>query len=134
MSAHSTVRCLHKLRCMHADQVSLNGAAVALDDSNIAWKTDINKRFPSANASYFNTVPELRGGNSISGSIKVHSPAGTGSVRAIQGICFSDSIPQGERPDPDDVMPCWRQAGAMKWLCPLHCRVCSSQVVQHLRA
>ncbi|KAK9906827.1 hypothetical protein WJX75_008713 [Coccomyxa subellipsoidea] len=51
-------------------QVSLNGAAVALDDSNIAWKTDINKRFPSANASHFNTVPELRGGNSISGSIK----------------------------------------------------------------
>ena len=92
---------------MHADQVSLNGAAVALDDSNIAWKTDINKRFPSANASHFNTVPELRGGNSISGSIKVYCPGGTGSVRAIQEACLSDFMgcaSQQERRS-DDIMP-----------------------------
>ena len=49
----------------------MDGAAVAINDSHIAWKTDINKRFPSAPASHFNTVPALRGGNAISGPIKV---------------------------------------------------------------
>lgn len=58
-------------------QVSLNGSALVVDDAHIAWRTDIDKRFPSTPATNFNTVPELRGGGSISGPIKVGTSEGS---------------------------------------------------------
>ncbi|BDA41295.1 ALA-interacting subunit 1 [Coccomyxa sp. Obi] len=51
-------------------QVSLNGSALVVDDAHIAWRTDVDKRFTSTPATNFNTVPELRGGGTISGPIK----------------------------------------------------------------
>lgn len=68
-------------------QVSLNGSALVVDDAHIAWKTDIDKHFPATPATNFNTMPQLRGGGTISDPIKVAfkliSP-GSGGVR-LQG-------------------------------------------------
>lgn len=52
-------------------QVSTDGSLMTVDDANIAWKTDVNKRFPAAPATDFNTIPDLRGGGTVTGPIKV---------------------------------------------------------------
>ena len=49
----------------------MNGSALIIDDTHITWKTDVDKRFPATTALNFNTVPELRGGGTITGPIKV---------------------------------------------------------------
>jgi hypothetical protein len=53
-------------------QVSIGSAAVPVDDANIAWRTDVVNMFADVPAANFNSLPDLRGGGTISGSIQVH--------------------------------------------------------------
>ncbi len=57
--------------CTLALQVSLNGEEVSIDDSNIAWKTDVDDMFADVPTTNFNTVPALRGGATINGTLQV---------------------------------------------------------------
>ena len=52
-------------------QPMLNGAALSVDDSHIAWPSDINYKFANTAPTNFNTDPPLRGGGTLSGTLKV---------------------------------------------------------------
>jgi hypothetical protein len=49
----------------------MDGEGLTVDDSNIAWKTDVDKMFAAVLATFFNTLPQLRGGGTINGTLKV---------------------------------------------------------------
>ncbi|CAK0771626.1 hypothetical protein CVIRNUC_003879 [Coccomyxa viridis] len=48
----------------------LDGAALSVDNSHIAWPSDINYKFANAAPTNFNTDPPLRGGGTLNGTLK----------------------------------------------------------------
>ena len=54
-------------------QPILDGAALSVDNSHIAWPSDINYKFANAAPTNFNTDPPLRGGGTLNGTLKVRS-------------------------------------------------------------
>jgi hypothetical protein len=56
---------------MHCWQLELNGTEMSVDDSRIAWPSDINYKFVDAVPTNFNTEPALRGGGTLNGTLKV---------------------------------------------------------------
>ncbi len=52
-------------------QLALNGTVVSVDDSHIAWLSDINSQFGDVVATNFNTESALRGGGMLNGTLKV---------------------------------------------------------------
>ena len=51
----------------------LNGAVLGVDDSHIAWPSDINYKFANTVPTNFNTDPPLRGGGTLNNTLKVNS-------------------------------------------------------------
>ena len=54
-------------------QLMLDGAM--LDDKHIAWASDIDHQFGDVAPTNFNTVPSLRGGGSLNGTLQVSLPS-----------------------------------------------------------
>ena len=53
-------------------QLMLDGAM--LDDQHIAWASDIKHQFGDVTPTNFNTVPSLRGGGGLNGTLQVSLP------------------------------------------------------------
>jgi len=51
-------------------QPMLNGVMLSVDDSHIAWPSDINHKFANEATTNFNTVPAFRGGGTLNGTLK----------------------------------------------------------------
>ena len=56
---------------MHCWQLELNGTQMSLDESHIAWPSDINYKFGDVVPTNFNPEPALRGGGTLNGTLKV---------------------------------------------------------------
>lgn len=54
-------------------QPMLNGAVLTVDDSHIAWPSDIDYKFANNAPTNFNTDPPLRGGGTLNDTLKVIS-------------------------------------------------------------
>ena len=52
-------------------QLELNGTEISVDDSHIAWPSDIDHQFSDVVPINFNTNPALRGGGTLNGTLKV---------------------------------------------------------------
>ena len=52
-------------------QPLLNGAVLSVDDSHIAWPSDIDYKFANNAPTNFNTDPPLRGGGTLNDTLKV---------------------------------------------------------------
>ena len=69
-------------------QPILNGATLSVDDSHIAWPSDINYKFASTAPTNFNTDPPLRGGGTLNGTLKVSSKHLLGWRRAQKQLIW----------------------------------------------
>ena len=78
-------------------QVSASGNSIAIDDTDISWKSDRQKQLGPVSPQYFNTDPAVRGGAELTGLLDQDEhfivwmrPATTGDFRKLYGRITQD--------------------------------------------